>query len=136
MCGSGQHEHLAAVGVVEVGRDVARHLEVLLLVLADRHDVRVELQDVGRHQHRVGEEPVIGLHALRDLVLVGVRALEQAHRRHRREQPRELARLGQVRLAVEHRALRVEPAREVVERHLAHEAPALARASRTLVIEW
>ena len=94
------------------------------------------MQDVGRQEHRVGEQPVIGLHALRDLVLVGVRALEQAHRRDRREQPRELARLGHVGLAEQHRALRVEPAREVVERDLAHEAPPLARASRTLFIEW
>jgi hypothetical protein len=36
--------------------DVAGELEVLLLVLADRHVGRLVDQDIGRHQHRIGVE--------------------------------------------------------------------------------
>ena len=78
--GVGELEYLA-VCVVELLRKVARHLEVLLLVLADRDEVGIHDEDVGRHQHRVGEEPVRRLEAVRHLVLVAVAALEKAHRR-------------------------------------------------------
>ena len=44
-----------AVIVVELDGDVARQLEVLLLILADRHVRRLVDQDVGRHQRRIGE---------------------------------------------------------------------------------
>jgi hypothetical protein len=40
---------------VPVG-EVAGQLDVLLLVVADRHDVGLVQQDVGGHEHRVGEQ--------------------------------------------------------------------------------
>ena len=54
----GNDEGLAVV-LVELDGDVARDLDVLLLVLAHGHDVRVVDQDVRRHQHRVGEQAVV-----------------------------------------------------------------------------
>ena len=65
----GQLEHLA-VGVVEARRDVARELEVLRLVRADRHIVRLVEQDVACHERGVGEEAGIDVvRVLRALVL-------------------------------------------------------------------
>jgi hypothetical protein len=51
----GQHEELLAGAeqVVEAGGHVARHLDVLDLVLAHRHAVGVEHQDVRGHQDGV-----------------------------------------------------------------------------------
>ena len=51
----GQHEVLA-IQVVEAGRDVARHLDVLHLVAPHGDLVRLEHQDVGRHQHWIHEQ--------------------------------------------------------------------------------
>ena len=42
--------------MVEANRDVARDLDVLTLVVSDRHLVRVVQQDVRSLQGRVGEE--------------------------------------------------------------------------------
>ena len=41
---------------VEAPRQLARHLDVRQLVLADRHEVRARQQDVRRLHHGVGEE--------------------------------------------------------------------------------
>ena len=51
----GNHERLREAAV-EPLRDVARQLEVLALVLADRHQLGVVGQHVGGLQHRVGEQ--------------------------------------------------------------------------------
>ena len=48
-------ERVAEV-VVETDRDVARELDVLALVVADRHFVGVVEEDVGGHEHRVVEQ--------------------------------------------------------------------------------
>ena len=45
-----------AEAVVEADRDVAGDLDVLALVVADRHLVGVVQHDVGRLQRRVGEQ--------------------------------------------------------------------------------
>ena len=42
--------------MVEPSRDLSRQLEVLALIITDRHTVCVIEQDVGRHEDRVGEE--------------------------------------------------------------------------------
>ena len=113
----GNDERLA-VGLVELDRDVACHLDVLFLVAADRHDVRVVNQNVRRHQHRVGEQPVIRREPLGQFILVAVATLEQPHRRERRQQPSQLAHLRHIALAEEHRLGRVEPAREKIQRNV------------------
>ena len=51
----GHDERLAEARVEALG-DVARELEVLALVVADRDDVGLVEEDVARHQHRVREE--------------------------------------------------------------------------------
>ena len=45
-----------AEAMVEAAHRLARELEVLQLVLADRDDGRLVEQDVRAHEHRVGEE--------------------------------------------------------------------------------
>ena len=50
------HERVAEA-VVEAHRDVAGDLDVLALIVADRHLVGVVQQDVGGLQRRVGEQP-------------------------------------------------------------------------------
>ena len=62
-----------AVARVEALGDVARELEVLALVVADRDDVGLVQEDVAGHQHRVREEPG------RDELLVGGLVLELRH---------------------------------------------------------
>ena len=66
--------------VVELLRDVAAELEMLLLVLADRHVRRAIDQDVGRHQARIGVKPDRGVLAvLAGLLLELGHAVEPAH---------------------------------------------------------
>ena len=55
MYGSGHGEGLAEAAVEPLGQ-VAGQLEVLALVLADRHLVGLVEQDVGGLQDRVGEQ--------------------------------------------------------------------------------
>ncbi len=51
-----RHDERPAVAGVEAVGHVAGQLDVLGLVVADRHLVGVVEQDVGRHQHRIGEQ--------------------------------------------------------------------------------
>ena len=88
-----------AVGLVHFHRDVAGHLEVLFLVLADRDNVAVVDEDVRRHEHRVGEERVRRRDSARDFVFVGVTTLEQAHGSHRAQNPSKQRHLRDIRLA-------------------------------------
>ena len=90
---------------------------MLLLVLADGDEVGAVEQDVGRHQHRVGEEGVGCLLAVGELVLVGVGQLEARHGGDDGEQPGELLHLRDVALAEEDDLFRVEPGGEEVQRH-------------------
>ncbi len=52
----GDHEGFAEASV-EPLRDVTGQLDVLALVVADRHPIRVVQEDVGGLQRRVGEQP-------------------------------------------------------------------------------
>ena len=115
-----QGEQLAPLAeqVVEALADVAGHLHVLDLVAADRHLVGVEHQDVGGHQHRVAEQAhghagvrvFAGLDVLVHRRLVGVGAVEQTLARHAGEQPGQLGDFGDVRLAIEGRAIGIQAA--------------------------
>ena len=91
--------------VVEFLRDVARKLQVLLLVLADRHVGRAIDQNVGRHQRRIGIKPdrrVLAI--LAGLLLELGHAVEPAEPRDAVEHPGELGMLGDLAL-VEHDVL-------------------------------
>ena len=115
-----------AVQMVEAWREIARHLDVLHLVAAHRHLVRVEQQDVGGHQHRVhvqagGDARILVLARIAVAVgrgLVSVRAVEQALAGHAGEQPGELGGLGDVGLTVEALPFRVQPAGQPRRRDL------------------
>ena len=112
---------LAAVQVVEAARDLARHLDVRHLILADRHERRAIQQNVRRHQHRIAEEAVSGqilLAQLLDLLLVGRHAFEPAERRAHAEQQRQLRVLGHAALDEERRLRRIDARRQPVDEHL------------------
>ena len=71
--------------------DVARQLEVLLLVLADRHVGGLVDQDVGRHQRRIGVEAERGVLAVLAGLLLELRhAVHPADTGHAVEHPGEL----------------------------------------------
>ena len=108
------HDERLAEGVVEALGDVARELDVLLLVLAHRDGVGLVQQDVRRHEHRVVEE------ADRDALALGAGRLvlelrhpaQLAHVRDRVEDPHELAVRGHVALHEDDRALGIDAAGE------------------------
>ena len=50
------HPERRAEPSVEADRQVAGELQVLALVLPDRNPLRLVEQDVGRHQHGIGEQ--------------------------------------------------------------------------------
>ena len=56
MNGSGGDEQFDVEVVVELDRDVAGQLDMLLLVLADRDVGGLVEQDVGGLEHRIGEQ--------------------------------------------------------------------------------
>src|SRR5690606_19375671 len=94
------------------------HLDVLDLVAAHRHQLRLEHQDVGGHQHRVheqaGGDARIRVLARLDVPvhrrLVGMRAVEDALAGHTAQQPGQLRDLWDVRLPVEPDRVRVQAA--------------------------
>ena len=88
----GDREEIRRVEVVvELDGDVARQLEVLLLVLADRHVRGLVDQDVGRHQRRIGVEAERGILAvLAGLLLELGHAVHPADTGHAVEHPGEL----------------------------------------------
>ena len=118
-----RHAERLAVAVVEALGDVAGELEVLALVVADRHEIGLVEQDVARHQHRVREQP-----GRDELVPVGLllelrHAAQLAVAGDSRQQPGRLGVGHDVALAEDGRALGVEAGREEhrreVERRLA-----------------
>ena len=100
---------------VEADRDVARELDVLALVLADRNLVGVVQEDVGGHEHRVVEEAdrqrlLTALAPFGGLVLELGHPPQLAHRRGAVEQPGELGVGPHVALDEEHAPLGIEAA--------------------------
>ena len=116
-CRFWQREMLA-VQMIEAGRNVARHFDVLDLVTAHRHLMGVEHQDVSRHEHGVHEQTcgdaVIRVHPgsgiLVDRSLVGMGAIEQPLARHAGQKPGKFRNLGNVGLAIKRDLFRVQAA--------------------------
>ena len=110
-----------AVEVVEPARDLAGHLDVGVVVLAHRNDVALDAEDVGGLEHGVAEQPVghLVLPGGAGHVLEAGHPLEPRHRDEVLEQRVELADLGDRRLEVEGRLLRVDAGRQLVEDHVA-----------------
>ena len=121
-----------AEGLVHLDREIARHLDMLLLVAPHRHDVAVVNQNIGRHQDRIGEKSGRRGQAARDFVLVGMGAFQQSHRRDRAQDPGQLRHLRHIGLAEERGALRIESAGEEIERDPARFSRSAA-GSRKLV---
>ena len=111
--GLGQPEGLL-VAVVEPLGEVAGQLEVLALVLADRHEVRAVEQDVGRLEDRVGEQPDAGraLAALGGLVLELGHPAGLAEAGQALQHPAELGVAGHLALHEDRRARGVDAHRE------------------------
>ena len=114
--------------VVELLRDVARELEVLLLVLADRHMGGAIDQNVGGHQGRIGVEPDRGVLAvLAGLLLELGHAVEPAEPRDAVEDPGELGVLGDLALVEDDVLLRIDAAGDEGGGHLADRLRQLGR---------
>ena len=115
--GLGQPERLL-VAVVEALCQVAGQLEVLALVLADRHVVRPVEQDVGRLEDRVGEQADARgpLPRLRRLVLELGHPPGLAEAGQALQHPRELGVRGDLALHEDRRPLRVDAHRQQLRR--------------------
>jgi hypothetical protein len=113
----GAHQNLA-IRLVELALQVLGDLDVLLLVLAHGDQLRLVDEDVGRHQHGIGEQPVVGRKPLGHLILVGMGPLKQPQRRDARQDPRQLRHFGHVGLAEKHGLGRIKTQRQVAHGHL------------------
>ena len=104
-----RHHQRLAEALVEAAGDLAHQLDVLALVVADRHLGGAVGEHVGGHQHRVEEERRRDqLLLLGRLVLELVHAVEVAVRGDGGEHPGQLGVLAHVGLAEEDAALGVE----------------------------
>ena len=104
------HDQGLAEALVEAAGDVAHQLDVLALVVADRHLVRAVGEHVGGHQHRVEEErrPRPARAGCADLSLNWCMRLRSPCAVTARQQPGQLGVLAHVALAEEDAALGVE----------------------------
>src|SRR5260370_36707719 len=89
--------------------DVARKLQMLLLVFADWHVGRLVDEDVRRHQHRVGIKTEAGhISMLASLFLELRHTVEPAERREATEQPSQLGVSGNHALVEDRAPFRVD----------------------------
>ena len=106
--------------IVEFLRDVARELQMLLLVLADRHVGRAIDQNVGRHQARIGVKPDGGVLAVLARLLLELRhAVEPAEAGDAIENPGQLGVLRDLALVEDDVLFRIDAAGDEGRRHLA-----------------
>ena len=126
------HDERVAEVVVEANRDVAGELDVLALVVADRHFFGVVQHDVGDHQHRVVEEADAHrfVAALGGLVLELRHAAQLAERRHAVEDPGELGVGAHVALHEQQRAIFLEARRHQHRREATGRLGELGRIPR------
>ena len=104
-----RHDERLAVAGVEAFGDVTRELDVLALVLADRHRIDVVEQDVRGLQDGIGEEADGDEVLLLGLVLELRHPAELAVARRARQQPGALRMIRVVALDEERAALGVDP---------------------------
>ncbi len=88
---------------------------MLLLIATYWYQMGAVEENIGRHQDGISEEAVFDVLAFVHRGLVGVGALEHAHRSHRSQHPREFRHLGQIALTKENRTLWIESGGEIVE---------------------
>ena len=123
----------AAVDVIEPARDLAAHLDVRVLILADRHELGAEREDVGALADRVEREAeaVVIAEVLRvDLRLQRRVAHDPVERQEHREVPGQLRDRRDLGLEHERRALGVDADREPVLHDLERVAPDVVRLLR------
>ena len=109
--------------IVELLRDVARQLQMLLLVVADRDVGRAVDEDVGGHQDGIVEEPDRrGLAVLARLLLELGHPIEPAEPGDAIEDPGEFRVLGDPALVENDIGLRIDAAGEKGRGHLAGRA--------------
>ena len=114
--------------VVELDGDVAGQLEMLLLVLADRHMGGEIGEDVGGHQVRIGEQADGGVLAvLAGLLLELGHAVQPAHAGDAVEHPGELGMGGDLALVEDDMRLGVDAGGDEGRRHLAGRGGELLR---------
>ena len=101
--------------IVDLAGEITGHFKVLFLVFTNGNQLGVIKQDIGGHQGGVGKEGVVGAQPFSDLVLVGVGPLEQPHRTHCRENPRQFVDFGHIGLAENGGLGWVEPASKQVD---------------------
>ena len=109
---------MPAVCFVELDGDVAGDFDVLLLVAADRDEVGIVNQDIGRHEDRVGEDAVVWGKAAGQFFLVTVASFEQAHRGDGGEHPGQFCDGGHVGLAEQEGRGGVQSAGQEIERNV------------------
>jgi len=117
----GTHQDLLAKCGVKRDGHVLRHLNVLLLILANGYQGAPINENIGGHQHGIGEEAHGGFQAPCHLILVAVGPLQQALAHRAGQKPRQLSDLGNVRLAEEGHPRRIQPERQILQGHIVHQ---------------
>ena len=109
--------------MVELDGDITGNFEVLLLVLTHWNNMGAIEQDIGGHQHRIGEQTVIDstgvtIGQLCDFVFVTMAPLQKAHGRHGGEQPRQFGVFRGIGLLPKDTTCRVQTAGHKIESHI------------------
>src|SRR4029450_1301374 len=116
--------------IVELLSDVARELQVLLLILSYRHMRRSINENVGGHQRRIGVQADRGVLAvLARLLLELGHAIEPAQAGHAVEYPGEFCMLGDLALIEYNVFLRIDAAGKESGGHLARVLRQLLRTA-------
>src|SRR5207244_11378459 len=88
---------------------------MLFLIFPYRNNIAVVNQNVGRHQHRVGEQAGGRSRTARDLVLVGMRELQSRGWRYGRKNPGELGHMRHIALEKKRRLIGVQSTGQEIE---------------------
>jgi hypothetical protein len=126
----GRHDERVAVAGVEPNGQVSGQLDVLPLIVADRHLLGVVQEDVGRLQRRVREQAGGDEVGLIGLVLELRHAAQLAEAGRALHDPAQLGVLGHVALGEQRHDLGVEAGRDEDLRELEDLRPQLGRVLR------